>query len=141
MTQCHSRRGRWNFCYTAGMKEALFALAKSPLGELIVGIAFGTFSKLLPVRRVRETDKVLALWHPKPYWEYHILIVPKKAIKNISALQPGDFEYVAEVYRVAQEIVKERGWQESDYTIVTNGGTRQEVAQLHFHLGSGEVRR
>ena len=121
------------------MKKALFALAKSPLGELIVGIAFGTFSKLLPVQRIKETDKVLAFWHPKPYWEHHILIVPKKAIKNISKLQQSDFVYVAEVYKVAQEIIQERGWQETDYTIVTNGGTRQEVAQLHFHLGSGAV--
>ena len=121
------------------MKKALFALAKSPLGELIVGIAFGNFSKMLPVKRIHETDKVLAFWHPKPYWENHILIVPKRAIKNISALQPNDFEYVTEVYKVAQEIIKDSGWQETDYTIVTNGGSRQEVAQLHFHLGSGVV--
>ncbi len=123
------------------MKKALLALAKSPLGELIVGIAFGNFSKLLPVKRIQETEKVLAFWHPKPYWENHILIVPKKAIKNISALQPNDFEYVAEVYKVAQEIIKDNGWQETDYTIVINGGSRQEVAQLHFHLGSGNVRK
>lgn len=49
-------------------------------------------------------------------------------------------EYVTAAFVVAQEIVKEKGWDQTDYTTVTNGGSRQEVAQLHFHLGSGKVR-
>jgi len=31
-------------------------------------LTFGKLSKLLPVDRVMETDKVLAFKHPKPYW-------------------------------------------------------------------------
>jgi len=50
------------------MKKKLLIIARSPLGELIIGLAFGKLSKLLPVDRVTETDKVLAFKHPKPYW-------------------------------------------------------------------------
>lgn len=122
------------------MNKVLFALAKTPLGELIVGIAFGTLHGLLPVNRVKETKKVLAFWHPKPFWEEHILIVPKKAIKSLSEMSPDDLPYITEVFKVAREIVIEKGWTVTDYTIVTNGGNRQEVAQLHFHLGRGSTR-
>ena len=126
--------------YSNSVSKTLFTLAKSPVGELIIGIAFGTFSKLIPIKRVKETDKVVAFWHPKPFWEEHILIVPKKGIKNLSSVHPDDFEYISDIFKVAQEIVKERDWDSKDYTIVTNGGSRQEVAQLHFHLGRGAVR-
>jgi len=67
----------------------------------------------------------------------HILIVPKKAIRSLIEVKDEDLVYISEVFRVAREIVKERGWKETDYTIVTNGGKRQEVPQIHFHLGSG----
>lgn len=116
----------------------MFELAKSPLGDLIVGLAFGKFSKFLPVKIVKETDRVIAFWHPKPFWEKHILIVPKKAIKNLTSLAPEDVPYIEEVYKIAQEIVKEFGWDKTDYFLLTNGGSRQEVNQLHFHLGRGK---
>ena len=116
----------------------LFALAKTPIGDLIIGIAFGKLSKLLPIKRVKETSMVIAFWHPKPFWERHILIVPKKAIKKITTLEEEDLDYVSEVYKVAKEIVEELKLEKDGYTILTNGGNRQEVNQLHFHLASGK---
>ena len=120
------------------MKETLFKLSKSKLGELIVGIAFGKFNKLLPVKRVYENDFVLAFWHPKPYWQKHIIVVPKKAIKDLQSMKEEDNKYISEVFKAIQKIVVEQGWDKEDYTVITNGGSRQEVKQLHFHLGSGE---
>ena len=120
------------------MKKALFKLSKSKFGEMIVGIAFGKFNKLLPVKRVYENEYVLAFWHPKPYWEKHILVVPKKAIKDLHSIKDDDTIYVSEIFKAIRKIVVEQEWDKEDYTVVTNGGSRQEVKQLHFHLGSGE---
>ncbi len=120
------------------ISRKLFSLAKTPLGDLIVGIAFGKFSKLLPVKRVKETSKVIAFWHPKPFWEKHILIIPKRQIKDLVSLRDGDREYIFEVFAVAGEIVKELGWEKDGYSLLVNGGNRQEVNQLHFHLNSGK---
>lgn len=120
------------------LSKFLFSLAKSPVGDLIVGVAFGNYSGLLPIKRVRETDKVLAFWHPRPFWEKHILLVPKKAIKNLVSLKDEDYTYISEVYKVAKEIVEELGWDKTGYTILANGGSRQEVNQVHFHLSSGK---
>ena len=121
------------------LSGALFTIAKSPLGEFIVGVAFGRLSKLLPIERVKETDKVIAFRHPKPYWKWHILIVPKKAIRDLASITVEDEAYIVAMFLMVQEIVKEKGWNQTDYTIVTNGGSRQEVPQLHFHLGSGSI--
>jgi histidine triad (HIT) family protein len=127
------------------MKESisrgLFVLAKTPLGDLIVGLAFGRLSNLLPVKRIRETERVIVFWHPRPFWEKHILIVPKKRIRNIVEIGPEDMIYIDEVYRVAGEVIKELGWEKGGYSLLSNGGSRQEVNQLHFHLQSGEQTR
>ncbi len=121
------------------MKHALLTLARSPLGLLIVGIAFGHCSKILPVNRVYETDKVLAFKHPKPHYEEHILIVPKKAIKSLhTTTKTEDQPYLAEIFHVAQKILEDNNLKNRPYQLIINGGTRQEVPQLHLHLGIGE---
>ena len=122
-------------------RKAAFSLSKSSIGDLLVGLAFGKFSNLLPVDRVKETDKVIAFWHPRPCWEKHILIVPKKPIKSVQDLTGVDSEYLFEMYAIANEIAVELGMEPEGYSIICNGGSRQEVHQLHFHLVSGaEVR-
>lgn len=118
--------------------KSLFSLAKTPVGDFIVGIAFGKFSKFLPVKKLKETDRVIAFWHPKPFWEKHILIVPKKPIKKLTSLKEEDLPYIEEVFRVAKDLVKELGWEKEGYTLLVNGGKRQEINQLHFHLASGK---
>jgi len=118
--------------------KKLFDLGKTPIGDLIVGFAFGKFSKLLPVKKLKETDKIMAFWHPKPSWENHILIVPKKQIRKLTELGEKDLPYISEAFVVAREIVEKLGWEKEGYTLSVNGGKRQEVNQLHFHLSSGK---
>jgi len=118
--------------------EGLFSFAKSSLGGLVAGLAFGKFSKFLPVKKLKETKKVIAFWHPKPFWEKHILIVPKKPIKKLTALNKSDFPYISEVFLVTKELVKDLGWEKKGYALQVNGGSRQKVAQLHFHLHCGK---
>jgi histidine triad (HIT) family protein len=104
--------------------------------ELIVGFAFGKFGKLLPIKRLRETDKIVAFYHPKPSYKIHILIVPKKKTKSIGTLSSDDLVYISEVFKVANEIIQELNLESMNYRIITNGGTNQKVKQLHFHLVS-----
>jgi len=116
--------------------EKVFDISKTPLGDLVIGLAFGKFSKLLPVKRIKETEKVIAFWHPKPFWEKHIVLVPKKTIKTLSDLSFENSVYISEVFLMAKEIILDLHW--SGYSIVVNGGSRQEVGQIHFHLHSGK---
>ena len=120
------------------LRKKAFELAKTPMGDLIVGLAFGKFSKLLPIKRVKETDMLIAFWHPRPLWEKHILIVPKKPIKKLSSFGKKDEEYISEVFRVVVELAKKFELENEGYSLIVNGGKKQEVKQLHFHLCSGK---
>ncbi len=120
------------------ISKRLFSLSKTKLGDLIVGLSFGKFNKLLPIKRITETDKVIAFWHPKPSYRNHILIVPKKSIKKLTSLEKNDMKYVDEVYLIAKELVVRFNLEKEGYSVITNSGSKQKVKQLHFHLISGD---
>lgn len=121
------------------ISKSLYKVATSSIGEVIIGIAFGKLSKLLPVKKIEETKKVLAFWHPQPSWEKHIVIVPKKAIKGITSLKNEDLPFISECLELGGKIAKNLNWDEKRYSIIAHGGTAQTVNQLHFHLNSGEL--
>lgn len=118
------------------LAKKAFNLSKTKFGELIVGLAFEKFSGALPVKKVRNTNMVIAFWHPRPCWEKHIVIVPKKAIRSVIAVGPDNAEYIGAVYEVAADIMQELKW--DPYIVTVNGGSLQHVKQIHFHLWSGE---
>jgi len=63
----------------------LFRLARSDLFSVVVRFGFAHLSGLLPVRRVGETEQVIAFHHPRPGWQPHILFVPKAGIASLLA--------------------------------------------------------
>jgi len=111
-------------------------MAKTPLGDYIVGTTFESLSNALPVKRVYENKLIIAFWHPRPFWEKHIVIVPKKKIKNIASIKNDDQALINEVFVSVKDIVQKLGW--TEYTLLVNGGNRQEINQIHFHLCSGK---
>jgi len=118
------------------IKKFLFSTAKTKIGSYMVGETFEKFSKILPVDRVYENDYVIAFWHPKPFWEKHILIVPKKKIKNMISIVDSNQKFYLEVFKAVKSIIEKLKW--SEYSLLSNGGERQEVNQLHFHLCTGK---
>ena len=120
------------------ISKFLFNIAKTPLGDLIVGIAFGNFSSLLPVKKIKETDKALAFWHPRPFWENHVLIVPKSPIKSLLDITKENETYLIAMYQLLAEVIKELDWKDEEYSTLINGGKRQEIGQLHMHLFKGK---
>lgn len=115
----------------------LFNLARSSVGRLLIGWIFAHMSFAIPVNRLRDTDKLLVFHHPRPSYPVHILLVPKKAIESLADLQADDDTFLAEVFHVTQELVKELDLTTSGYRLIVNGGEYQDVPQLHFHLISG----
>lgn len=112
----------------------LFDLAKSNIGSILVALGFTTpLRKLIPVKKVYEDNLVFAFYHPKPFWEQHIVIVPKKRINSLD--QATDFEIVAHIAKIAVRLVLDLKWDR--YRLLTNGGKYQKVKYLHFHLASG----
>ena len=91
----------------------------------------------IEVKRVRETDNVLAFHHTKPSWTFHVVIIPKQHITQL--VEAENMNIVKEIFEVAKEIILENSLHEKNYKIITNGGEFQDSKHLHFHLVSGET--
>jgi histidine triad (HIT) family protein len=85
----------------------------------------------IPVKRVWETGSLLAFFHPKPDHPFHVIILPKKAIRSFSDLEPAD-PFLADLVTAAQSLVAENHL--TAYRLFINGGDYQEFPHLHFHL-------
>ncbi len=120
------------------LQKTLFNLTASSFGRLFIGWLFTHMSFVIPVNRLRETETLLAFFHPKPGYPVHILLVPKKAIESLSAIQPEDHSFLNEVVQITQDLVEELNLTQPGFRLIVNGGEYQDVPQLHFHLISGE---
>lgn len=91
-------------------------------------------NRLLPISRIYESEQVVAFAHPQPAYRFHFLILPKRDIPSLMALNGQEADLLSEVIRATQEIVRKNHLQEIGYRLVVNGGPNQQVPILHFHL-------
>jgi histidine triad (HIT) family protein len=89
----------------------------------------------VPVRVVDETPGVLAFHHTAPAWETHIVVIPKRHIPRL--VDVDDPALFAELFAVMTGIIRDHGYAETGYKIITNGGCFQSTPHLHFHLVAG----
>jgi diadenosine tetraphosphate (Ap4A) HIT family hydrolase len=98
--------------------------------------AFAHAGRVLPVHRIAETPHVLAFRHPVPgFRPVHLLLVPKLSLATVMRL-PDDRrgQIATEVEQLAWECVGRLGLADSGFLVFVNGGARQDVRQVHFHL-------
>ena len=93
----------------------------------------------IPSEKVFENDTVCAFNDVSPEAPVHILIVPKEHIESANDLDDKNIGVVAEIFRTAKQLAKEKGIAEKGYRIVNNCGEDggQSVKHLHFHLLGG----
>ncbi|MGB8214348.1 MAG: HIT domain-containing protein [Anaerolineales bacterium] len=109
----------------------LYRLANTPEGQFLTGWIFAHMSFVIPVQRLRETDTLLAFYHPQPSYPFHVIILPKKDIRSFANLEPAD-PFLAELIATTQSLVTE--FHLPAYRLIVNGGEYQEFPHLHFHL-------
>jgi histidine triad (HIT) family protein len=120
------------------IQKWLFKLARTQVGHWLVRVMFTYFSNLLPVHKVVETDYLVAFYHPRPSYVFHLLVMPKKAYANFLELPAAD-PFLGELTEVVQKLVKQFNLEPAGYRLIVNGGAFQDIPQLHFHLVSGPV--
>lgn len=108
------------------MRKFLWSLAP------FIGWVFAHMSFAIPVKRLRETETLMAFHHPKPSYKFHVLLVPKKAVVSLKDLDPTDPTFLIDLYSTVQSLVDE--FHLSAYRLIVNGGDYQDFPQLHFHL-------
>ncbi len=92
----------------------------------------------VPVRRVVETEHVLAFHHTQPYWPVHIVIIPKRHIASLAAVEPADWLIVHEMLTVAADICRRITEENGGCRLSTNSGDYQTTKHLHFYIHHGE---
>ncbi len=92
----------------------------------------------IDVNKVYETDNVLAYHHTRPFWQTHIVVIPKRHISSLLTLESTDDALFLELFevirKVADSVVAEKG----AARVLTNLGEYQDSKHLHFHVYSGD---
>jgi len=100
----------------------------------LISWLFTYMSFAIPVKRLCETDTLLAFRHPKPSYPFHVVLVPKKAVPRLEDLDAADSAFLTDLFNAVQSLVKEFGLAESGYRLIVNGGKFQDLPHLHFQL-------
>ena len=90
------------------------------------------------VKKVFETENVLAFHHTRPFWETHIVVIPKKHVDSLLTVNKKTLDELLDVVKtVAAKMVGETG----AARVLTNLGEYQDSKHLHFHVNSGKPTR
>ncbi len=117
------------------LKKLLFKFAKGPFMGKIVGTVFQYCSWAVPVKKVYRSREIIAFRHPQPSYENHIILSPKRAVKNLQQMASNRFcRYFVKIWGAAKDICAANPAYHDAFVTVANGGPRQEVQQVHFHM-------
>ena len=93
----------------------------------------------IPTELLLETDSCIAFKDISPQAPVHVLVIPKKEILNVSALEDGDEGLAGKLLLAVRDVATKLGLDEEGYRVVTNCGSNggQSVDHLHFHILGG----
>jgi histidine triad (HIT) family protein len=94
--------------------------------------------KEIPAKIVYEDDRCLAFHDVAPQAPVHVLVIPKKPISSIAAIEDSDAPLIAHLWIVIRNLAGELNLA-GGYRVVLNCGRDggQSVDHLHFHLLGG----
>jgi histidine triad (HIT) family protein len=93
------------------------------------------------VEKVYETENVLAYYHTRPYYQVHIVAIPKKHIPSLTKMEDADQEILMELMKVIQKVATDVEEKYGACRVITNLGNYQESKHLHWHIVSGDERK
>jgi histidine triad (HIT) family protein len=94
-----------------------------------------------PVEKVEETDDVLAFHHTRPYYPVHVVVIPKRHIASLLALEEADDALLVEMLRVVRRVAARVVADHGACRVLTNLGEYQDSKHLHWHVCAGQPLR
>ena len=76
---------------------------------------------VIPSSRVYEDDDVLAFKDIHPSAPVHLLVIPKRHITGLSAVQAADQQVLGKMMLVASQVAREAGASDGFRTIINDG--------------------
>lgn len=91
-----------------------------------------------PAKIVYQDEHLVAFKDRVPKAAIHLLVIPRKHIRNLDDLQEGDAELISHLMMTLPQIARENGLTDGYRTVTNTGrGGNQEVYHIHFHLMGG----
>ncbi len=93
----------------------------------------------IPADIIFEDELAVAFHDVNPQAPIHVLVIPKKPLRGISAAEPDDASLMGHLMLTAAHIARSLGVDETGYRLVVNDGADggQSVFHLHVHLLAG----
>lgn len=93
----------------------------------------------IPSAKVYEDDKVFAFRDINPQAPVHVLVVPKKHMKNVTECTCEDTELAGYVLKACVKVAQQEGL-DGGFRLITNNGKDacQSVEHMHVHVLGGK---
>ncbi|HEX7091628.1 MAG TPA: histidine triad nucleotide-binding protein [Longimicrobiales bacterium] len=93
----------------------------------------------LPATVVREDDHTVAFRDINPQAPTHVLVVPKRHIPAVDALEEVDAELIGRLVLAGKAVARQEGISGAGYRLVLNNGPAagQTVDHVHLHVLGG----
>lgn len=93
----------------------------------------------IPASIVFQDDTLVAFKDINPQAPLHVLIIPRRHIASLNALEPADDQLVGSMFRRAAALAKDHGYDQRGYRTVfnTNAEAGQTVFHIHLHVLAG----
>jgi histidine triad (HIT) family protein len=90
-------------------------------------------------RVVFQDNEVMAFEDLNPQAPVHVLVIPKRHIRDLKDAGDGDQALLGRLLETATLVAQNKGIAESGYRVVTNTGRQagQSVFHLHLHVLGG----
>jgi histidine triad (HIT) family protein len=97
----------------------------------------------VPADIVYQDEDLVAFRDVSPQAPTHILVIPRKPIPTLNAVEPEDAELIGKLFLAAAKIAAQEGIAEQGYRTVVNcnAGAGQTVYHLHLHVIGGRPLR
>jgi histidine triad (HIT) family protein len=91
------------------------------------------------VRKVMETERVLAYHHTRPSYEHHVVVIPKIHVGSlVSDEESNDDRLLLELMAVVKKVASDMTLSTGAARVITNLGAYQDSKHFHWHVVSGE---
>lgn len=93
--------------------------------------------RVVPLEVVHEDELVLAYHHTRPFWEVHVVVVPKRHLSSFTTVTTEDEADVRALLAVVQRVARQVEEEHGAAAVLTNLGRYQDSKHLHVHVHSG----
>lgn len=93
----------------------------------------------IPATVLYETDAVLAFNDIAPQAPVHVVVIPKKPLRDLLDASPNDAAVLGQLLAACAEVARRTGIADTGFRVVFNTGANggQTVSYLHAHVLGG----